>query len=105
MALGLDSGGGKNNAQAWGSSISYGKRYTSFALLNLVGHDDKDTDAATTVETITEEQAIKIRDWIEATNTEESAFLEYFKAKSVATFPASRFEEAVVAFKKKQGKK
>lgn len=46
MALGCDASGGKNNAQGWGSAISYGKRYTAFALLNLVGHDDKDTDAA-----------------------------------------------------------
>ena len=46
MALGCDASGGKNNAQGWGSAISYGKRYTAFALLNLVGHDDKDTDGA-----------------------------------------------------------
>lgn len=38
----LDTSGGKNNAQAYGSSLSYGKRYAAFAALNIAteGEDD-----------------------------------------------------------------
>lgn len=105
MALGCDASGGKNNAQGWGSAIQYGKRYTSFALLNLVGQDDKDTDAAPQANVITDEQAATLREWIEATGSYEDVFLKHFKADSIATFPAAKFDAAVAAFKKKAGRK
>lgn len=106
IALGCDASGGKNNAQGWGSSLQYGKRYSAFALLNLVGQDDKDTDAATPPPAaITDEQAATLREWIEATNSDEAVFLKHFKASSIATFPASEFNRAVTAFQKKAGRK
>ncbi len=39
----LDTSGGKNNNQAYGSTLSYGKKYAAFAALNLVteGEDDE----------------------------------------------------------------
>jgi hypothetical protein len=40
----LDTSGGKNNAQAYGSSKSYGQRYSASAVLNLV-YTDEDDDA------------------------------------------------------------
>lgn len=36
--------GSKNNVQGWGSSMSYGKRYCTIALLNIVTEDPKDQD-------------------------------------------------------------
>jgi hypothetical protein len=38
----LDTSGGKNNIQGYGSAMSYGKRYTTTSLLNIVteGEDD-----------------------------------------------------------------
>ena len=38
----IDSTGSKNNVQGWGSSFSYGKRYTGTAILNITtrGEDD-----------------------------------------------------------------
>jgi hypothetical protein len=103
MALPIENSGSKNNAQGWGSSVSYGKRYTAFALLNLVGRDEDNDGAGADPETVSEEQAIQLRDWIEATNTNEPAFLEHFGAPSLAAFPAAKFETAIAAFKKKQG--
>jgi hypothetical protein len=40
--LGADTTGSKNNAQAWASSVSYAKRHTACAVLNIVtkGEDD-----------------------------------------------------------------
>jgi len=42
LELPLDTSGSKNAVQAVGSSVSYGKRYTAFALLNIAtcGEDD-----------------------------------------------------------------
>ena len=36
MVLPSDTGKGRNDVQAVGSSVSYGKRYTAFAMLNIV---------------------------------------------------------------------
>ena len=48
ISLPIDSTGAKNNVQGWGSSVSYGKRYASFALLNISarGEDDDGNGAA-----------------------------------------------------------
>ena len=100
--LGCDASGGKNNAQGWGSAISYGKRYTSFALLNLVGTDDKDADAAPPLgETITEEQENAIRDLIEATESDPLKFCAYFKIERLPDLPAAKYDAAIMALKKK----
>lgn len=39
----LDTSGGKNNLQAYGSSLSYGKKYAAFGALNIIT-EDEDTD-------------------------------------------------------------
>ncbi len=48
LELPVDSSGSKNAVQAVGSSVSYGKRYTAMALLNITSRapDDKDDDGA-----------------------------------------------------------
>ena len=103
MALGCDASGGKNNAQGWGSSISYGKRYTSFALLNLVGHDDKDTDAASPpAETISDDQQVELRDLLIATESDEALFCKYFGIAKLADLPVKEVERAKTAISKKR---
>jgi hypothetical protein len=49
ITLPSDTSGSKNNVQAVGSTVSYGKRYTAGALLNLTSHgeDDDAFEAAT----------------------------------------------------------
>lgn len=46
IVLAPDTTGSKNTVQAVGSSISYGKRYTAGALLNLTSHDEDDDGQA-----------------------------------------------------------
>lgn len=45
MPLPLDNTGNKNGVQGTGSSMSYGKRYATIAMLNIVTHDDTDGSA------------------------------------------------------------
>jgi hypothetical protein len=47
LSLPMDATGSKNNVQAIGSSVSYGKRYTACALLNITSRGEDD-DAKTT---------------------------------------------------------
>lgn len=42
MPVPLDTSGGKNNLQAYGSSLSYGKKYAAFAALNIITEDEDD---------------------------------------------------------------
>lgn len=46
LSLPIDTSGAKNNVQGWGSSVSYGKRYTSFALLNISARGEDDDGAS-----------------------------------------------------------
>lgn len=61
MTLPLDTSGSKNNVQAVGSSVSYGKRYVMSALLNITtrGADD-DGNAAAPTKTVTAFQSGQI---------------------------------------------
>lgn len=45
MPLALDTGPGRNNLQAMGSTLSYGKRYCAEMLLNIVREGDDDDGA------------------------------------------------------------
>lgn len=49
LSLPLDTTGSKNNVQSIGSSVSYGKRYTASALLNITSRGEDD-DAQSTGE-------------------------------------------------------
>ena len=64
MILPADTSGGKNAIQAVGSTVSYAKRYLVGMLLNIItrGSDDD----ASTAEPISEEQAMSIRDMLDA---------------------------------------
>lgn len=64
LALPIDSSGAKNNVQGWGSSVSYGKRYTALALLNISarGEDDDGGPQDDDVERMASPDALRGRD-------------------------------------------
>lgn len=57
MPLSLDTGPGRNNLQAMGSSLAYGKRYTTEMLLNVVREGD-DTDGLTSGDAVITDQQV-----------------------------------------------
>lgn len=109
-----DATGSKNNNQAWGSSESYGIRYTSCAVLNLVivGQDD---DARTSGkplvagEPISAEQCDRLielgraagcgwpalRDWLNKRKPKGHPDIE-----TIEQIPSARLEEAVAGIHK-----
>ena len=98
MILPHDSTGSKNAVQAIGSSTSYGRRYTTLALLNITSRAKQDRDddgqAAAGPETITEEQAMDLRDGIDATESNLAKFLDFFGIEQIGDMPAKRLAEA-----------
>lgn len=106
LPLPADASGSKNNVQAWGSAISYGKRYVALTLLGIATEDeDDDGKKAGAGPTINDDQAIEIRDLIEATGTDEAAFCKYLGTERLSTLPAKDFDRAIMALKKKAAKR
>jgi hypothetical protein len=105
MTLAHDSSGSKNNVQAVGSSVSYGKRYTATALLNLTFRDeDDDGKAGGAPESITDEQVKHLRSVIAEVDANEAAFSKYLNVDKLSDLPADAYDRAIAALGKKQAK-
>ena len=78
IPLPLDSGAGRNNLQAMGSTISYGKRYVAEMLLNIVRKGEDDDGVAGGTRYITDEQKGELVSLIQETNTDTVNFLRTF---------------------------
>lgn len=112
--------GSKNNVQGWGSSMSYGKRYATIALLNIVSHAPEDTDrngatppqengrrggdakeiegqVVDEVPKITTKQHDELVDAIEACGAKRSDFCDAYRIDKVADLPAEMFGRAMKA--------
>lgn len=110
--LPAETSGSKNNVQGWGSSLSYGKRYCTIALLNIVSEapEDRDTDGndnpnlkrgqhgefveVDEVALISSAQEIELRDTIEWAGVQPYRVFDHYGIKKLAELPASMFEAA-----------
>jgi hypothetical protein len=94
FALPIDTSGAKNNVQGWASSVSYAKRYTGCALLNIVARgEDDDGQAASDedVSTISEAQQAELSRLISATGSDSKKFLEVARAEGLWDVMAKDF--------------
>ena len=90
-----------NDTQKFGAALSYAKRYALCGALNIVTTDE-DTDASNlSMNTITEEQAIQLQEWIDSTGADKAKFLAFLKVERLADLPASKFANAMEALQKK----
>lgn len=104
-----DSTGSKNNAQAWASSVSYAKRHTGVAVLNIItkaeDDDGKSSGKPMVVgDTITPEHLFQLRDMIDAVECPLETYINHLNNKKprnhpdiddLSSLPDSRFEEAI----------
>lgn len=97
-----DSTGSKNSVQSIGSSVSYGKRYTMCALLNITtqGDDDDGVKAGG----ITEEQCKEIDALIQQTKTDLPKFLKFMGVEALFQIPENQFVKAKHALEQKKGR-
>jgi hypothetical protein len=99
MELPPDSSGGKTNVHAIASAISYGKRYTSLTLTGIATEDD-DAQKATSGGVITEQQAMDIRDALEAKGIPAARFCGKYQIQTIEDLPAAKYEDAVASIKR-----
>ena len=76
MPLPLDTGQGRNNLQAAGSTLSYGKRYVTEMLLNIVRDGEDDDGKAGGTIPINDEQVSQLLAKLEASKINLQAFLK-----------------------------
>lgn len=77
LPLSLDTGPGRNNVQAMGSTLSYGKRYCAEMLLNIVREGQDDDGARGGAEPITDEECAELSRGLSETSSNLTAFLQF----------------------------
>jgi hypothetical protein len=96
LCLPADTSGSKNAVQALASSVSYGKRYTSGALLNITSRgEDDDGQKAGAGKTLSEDQAKKVREKLKSTSANEVAFLKWAKCDRIEDILAVNFDAVI----------
>lgn len=101
MDLPLDTGQGRNALQAFGSSLSYGKRYCTEMLLNIV-RTNEDTDgvspapARQSAQKISPAQKNEIIGLLEEAQLGPEKMLAHLGIKAVDDIPASQFKRVLV---------
>lgn len=83
IPLALDTGAGRNNLQAMGSTLSYGKRYTTEMLLNIVRDLDDDDGKSGGIVYVNDEQIKQIVTLLEETKSDRVAFLRWMNVEDI----------------------
>lgn len=92
LDLPADVSGNKNAVQAIASSVSYGKRYTAGALLNLrMGAIDDDGQTATMGPKLSAEQVEQVERRLKEANVDRAGFLDFWQVEEVWHIPACNF--------------
>lgn len=96
-----DETGAKNKIQALGSTDSYLKRYTFFALIGTAAKDDDDDGRKAgpikDVEKISDKQLSQLLDLIDNNKVSKPKFLAYLKVPALEVLTKDRFEYAMTA--------
>lgn len=105
LSLPTDTSGSKNAVQAVGSSTSYGKRYTAFALLNITstGEDD-DGQKGGAPEPIDNDRVGLLHDLADAVGADKIKLCKYYRVQSLKDLPASKYDDAFARLKEKDPK-
>lgn len=95
IPLALDIGPGRNNLQAMGSTLSYGKRYCAEMLLNIVREAADDDGTKGGVAYITPDQCEELAVLIRETGTDEKRFLATFDVQELGQIQQAAFTPAM----------
>lgn len=91
ISLPYDKTGSKNDVQARGSTVSYGKRYTLCNILNIqVGGEDND-GAGDPQETIGPEQMTELDDLLKRSKSDRAKFFDHIKVDGMADITVKQF--------------
>ncbi len=103
MPLPLDTGPGRNNLQANGSTLAYGKRYCSEMLVNIV-REGEDNDGAGGNDPIDAESVKRLNDLIMETKSNFDQFVKFMGVKGLPEILTKDYATAVNALLAKKAK-
>jgi len=98
MRFPFDNSGNKNDIQAVGSSISYGKRYTMSALLGIATHDEDD-DGFSTSKTIGEKEIERINNGLDKSGIGLDVLCKYMEVERLSDIKLEKYNNALVYLK------
>lgn len=105
MSLPLDASGSKNAVQAVGSSTSYGKRYTTQALLNLTSRgEDDDGKLAGMGATLTPDQISEVQALLEDVGADKDRWLKFIGYENIASILGADYQKAIASLEAKRGR-
>ena len=110
LSLPLDMSGSKNAVQGVGSTVSYGKRYVTQALLNLVSSGEDDDGQGGSDDLISAEQKAELVELLQAQGAVDpngagtQKFLKYMAVASLDEIKAANFGRAKAALEAKKSK-
>lgn len=90
-----------NDTQKYGAALTYAKRYALCAALNIVVTDEDSDAHGLDVETITDEQAVQIEEWIDSKNVNRDKFLNWAGVERLADLPAAKYQQAIDFLRRK----
>lgn len=92
----LDTGPGRNNLQAYGSTLSYGKRYAACAILNIITEgEDKDGTYEAGENLITPAQLTNLAALLVKARVSAEAFCQKWGIAAVADLKQSHLNDAM----------
>ena len=101
ISLPLDTSGGKQNIQGAGSSSSYGVRYSTKLLFNIVFEGEHDDGRFASTQFINLDQMKEINGLLTETKTDVVRFLQMFEVAEVQNLTLDQFAPAVNMLKMK----
>lgn len=99
--VGMKGNVNKTKTHAYGSTLTYGRRYAKLMAFDIATTEDDDGQAAGEPEYITEEQQSTIRDKIDELGADIEKFCAYFEIDGIAKIPAKHFQRAMDALNAK----
>ena len=98
MRFPFDPSGSKNQIQATGSAISYGKRYTMNALLNITTHDEDD-DGFSTSKTIGKNEIERLNNGLDKSGIGLDVLCKYMEVERLSDIRLEKYNNALVYLK------
>ena len=91
----------KQDAQGYGSALTYARRYSLMTAFGVCPEDDDGNAASKPEPLISEDQRLELQGLIEATATNIVAFCQHYKIKALPELTASKFAHAEKRLKDK----
>lgn len=104
-ATGPKGNANKSRTHAFGSTMSYGRRYLKLLVFDvtLVDEDD-DGQRASSRTTVTPEQAALLRKELQARGGDEQRFLAYIQVDALENVWSDKFDQALAVIRRKRGR-